>query len=74
MNSESSAAPITISGVAIGRMISRLVARRPKNSWRTSAIAISVPIAVETSIVSAASCRLLIIESFTASTANASFQ
>ncbi len=31
MNSESSAAPITISGVAIGSTISRLVARLPKN-------------------------------------------
>ena len=31
MNIDSSAAPITISGVAIGRMISRFVARRPKN-------------------------------------------
>ena len=37
-----SAAPITTSGVAIGSTISRLVARRPKNSYRTSAIAISV--------------------------------
>ena len=31
MNSESSEAPITISGVAIGRMIRRFDARRPKN-------------------------------------------
>ena len=36
-------APSTISGVAIGRKMSRFVAPRPRKRWRTSASAISVP-------------------------------
>ena len=47
MNIDSSAAPMTISGEAIGRMISRFAALRPRNWWRTRASAIAVPIAVD---------------------------
>ncbi len=56
---ESSAAPITTSGVAIGITIRKLAKRRPWNWWRTSASAISVPIAVEISVASSASFRLV---------------
>ena len=63
-NIDSSAAPITISGVAIGSTISRFAARRPKNRWRTSASAISVPIAVEITVESAASSSEVSIASF----------
>ena len=34
---------MTTSGVAIGMKISRLVAARPRNRWRASANATSVP-------------------------------
>ena len=54
---ESSAEPITISGVAIGITIRKFDARRPKNWWRTRASAISVPIAVEITVASTASLR-----------------
>src|SRR5215207_8547482 len=43
---ESRDAPITISGVAIGTTIRKFAVRRPKNRWRTRAMAISVPMAV----------------------------
>jgi hypothetical protein len=46
--SVSNEAPRTISGVDSGRKISRLVAPRPRNPYRTSARAISVPSAVAT--------------------------
>jgi hypothetical protein len=42
--------------------------------WRTSANAISVPIAVEIAVDRAASSMLVRMDSLTASTANASFQ
>ncbi len=42
-NIASSDAPKTISGVAIGKKIKRLVVERPLNEWRPSAKAISVP-------------------------------
>ena len=48
-NSASSEEPITISGVAIGRKMNRLVAERPRKRCRTSANAISVPRTVATS-------------------------
>ena len=48
--SVSSEAPSTISGVAIGRKTSMFVAPRPRNRWRTSAIAIKVPSAVATAV------------------------
>ena len=43
VNSASSEEPITTSGVAIGRKISRLVVARPRKRCRTSANATSVP-------------------------------
>ncbi len=58
MKKESSEAPMTISGVAIGTTISRFAARRPWNRWRTRARAIAVPIAVEITVASSASLRL----------------
>src|SRR6476659_895903 len=42
-NMASSDDPITTSGVAIGRKITRFAAPRHRNEWRTSAKAISVP-------------------------------
>ena len=42
-NSASSDEPITISGAAIGRKITRLAAERPRNRCRTSANAARVP-------------------------------
>ena len=48
MNRVSSDAPSTISGVDIGRKMSRFVAARPRNPWRTRASAISVPRIVAT--------------------------
>ena len=42
-NIASSDAPITTSGVAIGKKIKRLVVERPLNEWRPSANAIKVP-------------------------------
>src|SRR5687768_12959073 len=45
-NSARSDAPSTISGVAIGMKIARLVLARPRNWYRTRARAISVPRAV----------------------------
>ena len=42
-NMASSDEPITTSGVAIGRKITRFEADRPRNEWRTRANAISVP-------------------------------
>ncbi len=70
-NIESSAAPITTSGVAIGSTISRFAPRRPKNLWRTSASAISVPITVAIRVVSAASLSERIIASFSSVMAKA---
>ena len=52
---ERSEAPITTSGVAIGITIRKFAARRPRNWWRTRAIAIIVPITVEISVASSAS-------------------
>ena len=54
---ESSEAPITTSGVAIGITIRKFASRRPKNWWRTRASAIMVPITVEISVASSASLR-----------------
>ncbi len=71
MNIESSAAPITTSGVAIGMTISRFAARRPWNLWRTRAIAIRVPIAVEITVESAASRRLVSSASFSSGSVKA---
>ena len=46
----SSEEPITISGVAIGRKISRFIDERPTKLWRTSAKAANVPSTVETRV------------------------
>ena len=51
-NSASSEEPITISGAAIGRKISRFIDDRPAKSWRTSANAASVPRIVEHRVAS----------------------
>ena len=51
-NSASSEEPITISGEAIGRKMSRFIADRPAKSCRTSANAISVPRIVATMVAS----------------------
>ena len=48
--SERREAPRTISGVAIGKKISRLVVERPLNLWRPRAKAIIVPRIVEKSV------------------------
>ena len=56
---ESSAAPMTTSGVAIGITIRKFAERRPKNWWRTSASAIIVPTMVEITVASTASLRLV---------------
>ena len=53
-NSVRSEAPSTISGVDIGRKISRFVTPRPRKRCRTIASAISVPRTVATTVVSAA--------------------
>ena len=54
-NKESSDAPITTSGVAIGITIRKFATRRPKKLWRTSASAIIVPRIVEITVASTAS-------------------
>ena len=59
MNIESSEAPITTSGVAIGITISRLARRLPRKAWRTKAIAIAVPIAVAIRVEKVARRRLV---------------
>jgi hypothetical protein len=51
--------------------MSRFVARRPKNLWRTSASAISVPITVAISVVRAASSSETISASFSSASAKA---
>ena len=51
-NRASSEEPITISGEAIGRKISRFIDERPAKSWRTSANAARVPRSVATSVAS----------------------
>ncbi len=58
VNSASSEEPITTSGVAIGRKISRLVADRPRNRCRTSANATRVPSAVANTVARNPICRL----------------
>ena len=62
MNSASSDEPITTSGVAIGRKISRLVAARPRNRCRTSANATSVPSMVAPRVARKPICRLVTTE------------
>ena len=52
-NSVRSEAPSTISGVAMGRKISRFVAPRPRKRWRTIASATIVPRTVATIVESA---------------------
>ena len=52
--SVSSEAPSTISGVDIGRKMSRFVEPRPRNWCRTSASAIIVPSTVATTVPSTA--------------------
>ena len=59
VNRASSEEPITTSGVAIGRKISRLVAARPRNRCRTSANATSVPSRVAPTVARNPICRLL---------------
>jgi hypothetical protein len=49
-NNESSDAPNTISGVAIGKKIIEFVAARPLNLWRPIAKAIIVPRIVENNV------------------------
>ena len=51
-NSASSEEPITISGAAIGRKISRFIEERPRKSWRTRANAASVPRRVAPTVAS----------------------
>ena len=62
VNSASSEEPITTSGVAIGRKISRLVAARPRNRCRTSANATSVPRTVAPTVARKPICRLVTTE------------
>ena len=57
-NSESSEAPSTTSGVAIGRKISRLVADRPRNRCLASANATIVPSRVAATVASRPILRL----------------
>ena len=57
-NSVSSEAPMTTSGVAIGRNTSRLVEARPRNECRTRAKASSVPSTVATAVAITPTCRL----------------
>ena len=49
-NWASSAAPSTTSGVDMGRKMSRFAAERPRNVYRTSAIAMRVPSTVATAV------------------------
>ena len=63
MNRVSSDAPRTISGVAIGRKISRFVDDRPRNRWRTRASAMSVPRTVAMIVEAKAMIRLLVTAS-----------
>ena len=58
-----SEAPRTISGVAIGRKMNRLVALRPAKSWRTMASAMAVPRAVATRVESRAMTMLIVTAS-----------
>ena len=55
---ESSDAPITTSGVAIGTTIRKFAARRPRKLWRTRAIAIIVPMIVEITVARTANLML----------------
>ena len=54
-----SAMPVMMPGSAIGRMISRLIASRPKNSNRCSAIEMSVPSTSEMTVAMIATCTLV---------------
>ncbi|MFC7482491.1 hypothetical protein ACFQX7_24165 [Luedemannella flava] len=62
-NRASSDEPMTTSGVAIGRKISRLVDARPLNRCRASANDISVPRIVATTVAIRPMSRLLITAS-----------
>src|SRR5262245_11452599 len=62
-NNASSDAPSTISGVAIGKKITRLVVDRPRNRCRTIANAIIVPSAVAITVASRPIRRLVLTAS-----------
>ena len=74
MNSDSSEAPSTISGVASGRKMKKFVGARPRNWYRTSASAIIVPSAVAITVDSAAIWIELTSASCRPGTPNGSFQ
>ena len=54
-----SAMPVMMPGSAIGRMMSRLIASRPKKSNRCSAIEMRVPSTSETTVAMIATCTLV---------------
>ena len=68
-NSESSDAPSTISGEAIGRKMKKFANCRPRNWYRTRPIAISVPRMVAITVASAPISRLVFIASVSPVTA-----
>ncbi len=74
VNSASSDEPITTSGVAIGRKISRLVAARPRNRCRTRAKATSVPRMVANTVARKPICRLFTTEAHIPASAHGSVQ
>src|SRR6478609_4637896 len=59
-----SAIPVMMPGSAIGKMISRLIASRPKNEKRCSASEMSVPSTSDSKVATTATSRLVSTASF----------